>query len=161
MVRYLPTLLILTGTASAQCLPEDPLSVAETGQAAVGSCYSACMARLQEHTDRIADTVLNYASSGASVEDVESFACASRQQLLVHGDACAAGCRDVETAYGSIDSEAETIFNQAFTEAKSEAQATGLYTDAHTYPSYESVSFELACESVFLPDLNLADDETE
>ena len=161
MVRFIPILLKFTGTASAQCLSEDPLSEADNGQAAVGSCYSACMDQLQEHTDRIADMVLNYASSGAAVEDVQSFACSSTQQLLVHGDTCAAGCRDVEMAYGSVDSEAESIFNRAFAEAKSQAQATGLYTDDHTYPSYESVNFELACESMFLPDLYLAEDETE
>ena len=134
--------------ASAQTL-----TTLQQGRAAVGQCYATCATRAYLAADRLELSderdreALWYGL--LTRQEYRGLHCEGVQKVLIEIDVCTASCRDLEAAYGPVQSEAERILLHELADAKNEIRAIGLYTDYINHPDEDTPEFEAACNRLY------------
>ena len=145
-MRFTPLLALLIALpAGAQDIP---------AQAAVGQCYSACATTLYAANFRTELSITSdrqrYWWKEITWGEYKTYTCSNIQNLVTEADICHAGCRDVEAAYGSVNSQAENIFVLVLDQEIGPILATGLHTDDYrSRPILGTPQFTLACNRLF------------
>jgi len=156
------TLGIFAVATALPAFAQAQLTKAEAGRAAVGQCYSRCMADLYEiGQDVVAQQerllALALQASDALFLD-ESFAdvlteytsdalCLSAQNYVRFGDACQSGCVDVEASWGVRSSGARARYNFEFARDRDILADAGLWGNFRTSPAIGTTAFRRACNA--------------
>ncbi len=152
---------LLSLTIALSATAQD-LGIEDAGRAALGRCYAGCMETLyrfgQEFVtqqERLFGLALQLADAtlwSAEARDLESLlehlqdgVCLTAQNYVRLGDACQAGCQDLERAYGVRTSNARHRFLADFGRDKDILEEFGLWTDYRTSPAVGSADFDAAC----------------
>lgn len=154
----LTNVLALVALAFAAAATAQNLDKAQEGRAAVGDCYSQCLAEakrdawvLWERVDRLTDMLISdefFALTDQSQDELRAGErrkiCVASQIYMAGLDGCYAGCLDIEIAYGVRASTARNRFIHLLRTERQPLLDAGLWRDYRT--RVEGAELDAACE---------------
>ena len=133
-------------SASAQELTKD-----EQGLVAISQCYSTCMDRAMPIVWALEEDEDRYRTNPETIsrQQYTESSCENLQYAIHSMDTCQAGCRDLETVYGTIKSYARSRYFFIFNDLRTKLAASGLWTNYRDFPELGTTAFEIACDRVY------------